>query len=520
LKDYSGAPGLVRFNDNLNVFKFPDESAAEASVRFVRTSLQFGWSELVRRIRVHIDEYRTSHQYAAVHIRAGDLVFGDWRQFVPVDKYIPSSLLELCIGHLLALNFTVIVISDDARLVAHFISKFPSLLMPADVVPHYAALTTMQQALTDIFLISGAQQIWGPKASSFSQFAANLSNSKVRNAATVVDESTAREWMRAAFGKAENCDDVAPEIRPVVARDICWYLDVFSDSLPISEYRLLSTQAVGLDPECCPALNRAALALATSGEPIDELLSTSAQLAGEVQVTHRDPMFEALVTQFSTMILRSLKEPIVDESAFDRVLEQLYYLDPYQIHKRQVLSNLSSQRTMIRFLHANLNARSAAASSLPGGIFSAISGWRPQGISTVSAMFPQTQRNAEAVTAYLSVVLAALSRKLVEIPAKNVACHFGRVLLSSTGLGTGVGWAYLREAPSVQLCVTFGDAHVRGGSVTGLPTPGLAKARNIPAAGHCGFSIAFPLSKTAAVGPLQLKFFARPGHLEATRRSV
>ncbi|MCP6769276.1 hypothetical protein NL529_30955, partial [Klebsiella pneumoniae] len=80
-----------------------------------------------------------------------------------------------------------------------------------------------QRAFADILLLSRARQIVGPAASAFSRLAANLAGLTITKADHLMDERQAERCMHEGVMQALKGAADSDVLRPLVARDICWF---------------------------------------------------------------------------------------------------------------------------------------------------------------------------------------------------------------------------------------------------------------------------------------------------------
>ncbi len=82
---------MIDVAECFDVAAFAGEPAGEAGGRFRAGLGEIGWSGAVHEL---LGSAWGSLEYSAVHARAGDIVDGAWRQFVPVEKYVPTAYVE------------------------------------------------------------------------------------------------------------------------------------------------------------------------------------------------------------------------------------------------------------------------------------------------------------------------------------------------------------------------------------------------------------------------------------------
>ena len=517
---------VIKISECFNVVAFASEPPEAALARFRAGLSEIGWSHKLHALIESISVEKYPHGYSAIHVRAGDVVTGDWRQFVPVEKYLPMAYVEFAIETLPASDRSpVVLVSDNEPYVRYLETRF-NLIRPADIFAGYSDLTEMQRAFADILVLSRARRIAGPRASAFSQLAAHLGGLTILSVDDLMTEDGARRWLRdsiARVGKEAERSDV---LRSLLARDICWFLDVFSDNLAVGEQIVLARGAAKYEPDFCGALNRSAAALALVGDyKLSRKASSHALRAAALADRHADPLVESLATSISAEALalalgaprhdrRRLLEwpglaPIVrllsggvDRGAslnnIKRNLERFKTLAPFQIHHPSVLENLRFQIAALAWLTtANCRLSEIAKATIKTTdnepLF--LPSWRPSGFSKLGAVggFPQAVRNIEVVTVRIAraIGMALSSASSRPPPLGNV----DSITTSPSGLRWINGWAYDADVAGTQLAVGYlcNDAVISGG-VTFLARPDIGAALNDPCARNCGFAFPLPLA--------------------------
>jgi hypothetical protein len=518
----ASANSMIRINECFKVRTFVSEPPEAAQARFQAGLSEIGWSRALHALIASVSDEKHARGYSAIHVRAGDIVTGDWRQFVPVEKYMPMAYVEFAIETLSgAGRGPVVLVSDNEHYIRHLESRF-DLIRPADIVAGYADLTELQRAFADILVLSRARLIAGPRASVFSQLAAHLGGKKILSVDDLMTEDDARCLLRDGITRGEKEAKRSDVLRPVLARDICWFLDVFSDELAVGEQIILALRAAKHEPDFCGALNRSAAALALAGNyKLSRKTSSRALSAAALADRHADPLVESLATSISAEAL-ALNAPRhgrlrlsgwlgltsmvrlfgrgVDRSAslddIKRSLKRCKTLAPFQIHRPTILKNLRFQIAALDWLTtANCRlseiAKTKIKSTTDEPMF--LPSWRPSGFSKLRAAggFPQAVRNVEVVTIRIARAIgtALSSASLRPPPFGNV----DSITTSPSGLRWVNGWAY-DDVSGTPLAVAYvyNDAVISGG-VTFLARPDVAAALNDPRALNCGFAFPLPL---------------------------
>ena len=521
----ANAASMIDIGACFEVLAFADESADAAQARYRAGLSQLGWSRASQAILDSVSEISYSREYSAIHIRAGDIVSGAWRQFTPVDKYIPTPYVKFAIEKLSGTNRSpVVVVSDNDSYVSFLKSCFDIIRTPGDFVAGYTDLTDIQRAFADILVLSQARRVVAPRSSAFSRTAVNLGGRPALGVDDVMVQDDAQRRLRDGIAQAGT--ECSHGRRSLLARDICWYLDVFSDSLADGDQLALARRAALLDPDFCGALNRlaAALALAGNWDESGEASLRAERLAG-MAIRHADPMVESLAASISAGVLALVaKRPLaarllqrfglasfgrrtdgdINRAAIlegnRRKMEMCEKLLPYQIHHSDVLLNLRFQIASLDWLTAadDRLREVARAAILPVGHEPPfLQGWRPSGFRKLCkyGCFPQVLRNVEILTIRIAraigVALSSASRR----SRRPAFAHVDRITTSASGLRWATGWAYDPKTRGREVAVAYAlDNVVVAGDVRHLKRPDVAAALKDPRALNSGFEFPLPLA--------------------------
>lgn len=518
-------PPFLEISECFDVLAFANEGAEAAPARFRAGLHEIGWSRASQALINQIFGESFLQGFSAIHIRAGDIVTGDWRQFLPIEKYTPTPLVEFAIETLSNSDRSpVVVISDNEPYVRYLKNRFNMIRTPSEIVAGYADLTEMQKALADILVLSRARRIVGPYTSAFSGLAANLGGLRIESADKLMAGDDTRRCLRDGIARTEKEADQSDILRPLLARDICWYLDVFSDDLTLGDQISLADFAVRLEPDFCGALNRSAAALARVGETrASKNASLRAHRAAATAHRYADPLVESLATSISSEVLalggprdgafpldylglassiRRLRGRVTRKATLGRLeqgLSECEALGPFFIHHWHVLFNLRFQIAALAWLTSADNPlREITKATLQSNDFDPLflPAWRPSGqdiLRSSSAIFPQALRNLEVVT--ILIARAIGSAQSSASPSSVTLGNIDRVFTSPSGLGWVNGWAYDAGVGPAGLAIgySFDGCNRVSGGVTFLARPDVAEALKDPRAMKCGFSFPVPL---------------------------
>jgi len=345
----------------------PGESQAAARERFKRCFDRIGWSREVQRLIDFSRSWPGQGAIAALHVRAGDIVDGVWRHVLVHEKYSPTPFVHEAVRTLTDEGRRpILVLSDNADYLAWLKERSPSVITTAEAIPGYTALTQAQQALADILLLARCEPIVGPPSSAFSRLAANLGRGELVRADRLVAEGHEREVLlngiedglvRARFSRLWS---------GLIARDICWCLDVFSDTLTFDRQRELARQARDLAPEFIGALAWRARCLSLEGRDAEALEATARAVEVARSAPQQpDPMFQALAAEITSRCFAALRHPSrgatrhqdAAQSALDRVLE----LSPYWTDRDKAAASLQYMVAVVEAVRTSATARWRAA---------------------------------------------------------------------------------------------------------------------------------------------------------------
>jgi hypothetical protein len=462
---------FVDIAEYISILGFRDERHEAAGRRFRAAVAEIDWHPTLADVIRTVAAGFPMGAYSAIHVRAGDIVEGDWRQFLPAEKYTPRAFVEHAIRQALAEGHGgVLIVSDNRAYIEILKSRFDRIVTPADLLPGYARLTRQQQAFADIWLLSGAKRILGPTSSAFSRLAGNLSGSPVLGVHDMLAHEEARLVLRDGIAADGATAEASPTLRPMLVRDICWYLGVFGDWIPLGERAKLAARAARLEPDSCGALNNLALALAFRGRWVrSRAASRKAVTAAAAMHRHADPAVDSLATSISSDVIAFLLGPSglarlfsqgvlgpKERAAFlhnlGESIERCAALVPYQIQHDDLLFNLRFQFAALHWLSA-LEGDEAEVmrdmlavrdgGPLPGA------GWRVPGLVDLEAPggFPLTLRNAESVSIRLAEAIGCVVAKRQSGYTPPHFCYVDKIETSPSGLRWVRGWAY--DAPAV-----------------------------------------------------------------------
>lgn len=438
---------------NFEVHAFVGENFESAHERFMRSFSEIGWSSRIR----EIVSGKKRYQYDALHIRAGDIVTGNWSQTMPVEKYLPTGFVEHFIARLAEeSDLPLVVFSDNADYISHLLGRFDRIWTVADLVPGCGDFSEAQQAFVDVFMLSGASRLFAPVRSAFSQLAASIGGVKVQSVYDSMGSADAFLILESHLHNAFSNDQPSP-FQKLLARDICWMLDVFTERLTPDARLAWARRAVSCDPTFSIAKTRLAFAWLHLGcvEPAALEAEAAGILAQDVSLYH-DSLTDSLACEICVAMFQlcafcsdaptEIRRDVLQRA--ETLLDRWEQLNPAMIYREDVLLNLrflvQSMRWLVsgheplreRVLQGFQQACSAPAETLK---------WRRDGFTTLHTLvsaFPGLLRHVEDVSLKVS---SAFGQGLSMAPRSQLGhplrCGFERVYCSQSGLRWALGWA-------------------------------------------------------------------------------
>ena len=289
---------LVEIHHPFDIVRPRDDDPTEAARRFIDAFHSIEWSDEARRLVDYASAWNSDEVISALHVRGGDVVSGGWRHSMYYGKYMPLPYVTYAVEELSRRADHLLVLSDNAMLLAWLRRRFDSIVTAADIVPGYDELPVMLRAFTDILVMSRCGSVYGPSDSAFSTLAAHVGGRRVMPADRLVPPGGERTVLYSGIRRTETELAELPFLRPFVARDIDWYLDVFGDGVPLGEQLDLARRAAALDPDSIGITARLAHLAALHGDRQEAATAAAAVVRmGRVVEGNPDALVESLATQ-------------------------------------------------------------------------------------------------------------------------------------------------------------------------------------------------------------------------------
>jgi len=422
-----GSGAFIDMNELFGVVSADDDDGDTPQRRYHQCFDGLGWNEQMRRlidVTADADEFRG---LAGVHVRAGDIVTGAWRHSIAHAKYEPAPFVRQTLSVLTGEGRRVLVLSDSAEYLAHLRDRFVTILTSQQLLQGYERLTEAQRALADIVALSQCDPIVGPPASAFSKLAANVGGVTLARADTLGRQGEERAVLLAGLAEDRSLAARSEFWRKLTARDICWFLDVFGETLSVAEQHALAREATSLDPDFCGALSRLgrAAALAGDGRAARKATRRAVRTAEHVE-RHNDPLFEALVSDVVARCLtpaghRRASALAVAERDYERCEELLLFwfgrerILPKLAFLIDVARTVSEQPYLVR-------RRAARALRRAGGGRLQLTSPHPEGLAQHRAeiVFDPLARDLERIAQHIHRAFGGLGLDL-ELPSPSAS---------------------------------------------------------------------------------------------------
>lgn len=475
-----------------------DDDPVEAARRFVDAFHSIEWSDEARRLVDLASAWNGDEITSALHVRGGDIISGDWRHSMYYGKYMPLPYVTYAAEELSRGERPLLVLSDNAMLLAWLRRRFDSIVTAADIVPRYDQLPVMLRALADILVMSRCDALYGPSDSAFSTLAARVGGRRMVPADRLVPPGEERTVLYSGILRTETDLVELPFLRPFVARDIAWYLDVFGDDAPLGEQLDLARRAAALDPGSMGITARLAQLAALHGDrqQAAEAAAAAVRMGRDVE-GNPDVLVESLATQVAVecfeLVLgrpqrglrRALHRPATPEkrratitSALDRLQSTIQLVrgtQPYEFESAVLAENLRDLVGMAAWLSeaddavlSTLQRRSVSwdGTAVEMGLFRA----PVPGAHYDDSIFPAVVRNLDRAVIHLSQAVASLMTPLSQDRTDAIRGHVDAVTVSPTGVHWLHGWVTESVGPQGRpvggLALVTSDAYTGSAATT------------------------------------------------------
>lgn len=243
LKNYNG----ISVQQNNIARELPYPYADFDSGSYQEAFNEIGFSEDLLAAKKHAESISVSPKTIAIHIRAGDLVFGSFRdEPIWYGKVVPLYLLDYIIERLISDSFEIIVFGQDDGLCKYLAYKY-NILYSKDLLEK--SYNMSQTAIFDIVLMSKCNYIIAG-ASGFATLATWLGGSKIVSGYSYLpDKKNIIDEFRRLYADTESLL-YASGIDPLIKSfTIAQFVYRFQDSISLTEKIGFIEDCMRLDPE-------------------------------------------------------------------------------------------------------------------------------------------------------------------------------------------------------------------------------------------------------------------------------
>jgi hypothetical protein len=549
---------LVEVQHPFDIVRPRDDDPAEAASRFADAFRSIAWSDEAQRLVDFASAWNADDVASALHVRGGDIVSGDWRHSMYYGKYMPLPYVTYAAEELTRGARPLLVLSDNAMLLAWLRRRFDSIVTAADIVPGYDELPVMLRAFADIHVMSRCGSIYGPSDSAFSTLASRVARHPITPADRLVPTGRERTVLSSGIQQDERDLTEFAFLGPFVARDIAWYLDVFGDAVPLGEQLDLARRAAALDTDSVGIATRLAQLAALHGNWQEAAAAASAAVhLGRTVEANPDVLVESLATQVAVEcfelavglqrpprpqrgLRHALRPPATPAKQRASITSGLRGLrssiqsvretQAYEFDSHAVAENLRDLVDVAEWLSeaddAVLRTLGRRSVSWDGGALEMASFREPvRGAHDDDTTFPAVVRNLDRAVIHLSQVIGSLLTPVRE-DRTEIRGYEDEITVSPTGVGWLEGWVAANVERDRWL--VGGLAVVTSDTFTGaaatrfrfLPVDDEVDLDGLPR-GAIGFRVPVPLAVASATdGPDAFRVFvlARDGSASELRR--
>jgi hypothetical protein len=262
------------------------------------------WSEDVEEIK-NVTEliFNAKQVDNSIHIRSGDLLFGAWRQYPDINKYLPIGVV---FTFLRKNTFNKFAIISDTFEISEVISKNFKNTISSTLFHNQANVEDPFLDVQDLFIMSLSRKVYAPSFSVFSMVGSRLGGSET---SLIYENFENEDWIstfKSSLDRQTYEDFRIDTAGKMQARDIVWLIDRLWGQLTINELEDATQIAVEADDSFVLGLSQRAVLLLIAGnfsaaESNNRTALEFAQLAKHV---HGDPIYYALTT---SLVIRNIQ---------------------------------------------------------------------------------------------------------------------------------------------------------------------------------------------------------------------
>jgi hypothetical protein len=331
-----------------NFFEIPKISGLDTYSLFAELRFEV-WSDEVLTLAKNISQKLTINEIRkTLHCRYGDLVSGEFRHYVDMEKYIPFAVVRQYLDT--RVNENILIISDTQEVCDVLEALYPNVFSRKEITTNYSN-NVINNDIIDLIILQESIDVIAPKNSAYSKLGAHLSGSEPR---CLVEEISEEAWTL-VFESALNQStykelDIALS-KQIQSRDIIWLLDYRCTQLGVKRFGIALDMVSHIDPRNVIAQSLNAIRWVGVGnfENAMKSVKQSVSFGDQVKLVSKDPLFYAYSVQIviDILYLQHIKSKFftfrkreLQVQKISQLLQLLNTLDPYQIPKEIVLSNI------------------------------------------------------------------------------------------------------------------------------------------------------------------------------------
>jgi hypothetical protein len=333
----------------------------ESNLRDYATCSEYVWSKEILAYQQRINtEYQKK---SIIHCRFGDLVDGDWRNWVDPRKHITALQIEEVLQNNSLKGIPTHIISGSKEVFQVFPLAKVSGALGFDGLKKLNVESL--QAITDLMAMKSSKEIFAPQESAFSVLGAKLGGKSARKLTrSKIDIRQAVENIK--LTKILWSRVLSKKVGAFLSRDIDQQLNSLNGIYDLNLFGEITMEALVADPTNVASLSNRALFHSFSGNfgEVQKLLDQAKTVSLGVIDIHHDPLFFTLTTECLVRMISQFSqwgEASNNQLAnqLEEIFKEMEVLGPYQLDKHWVLNSLRQ----IKFDYEKRIRRDAEAAS-------------------------------------------------------------------------------------------------------------------------------------------------------------
>ena len=332
-----------------NFFEIPKIKGLDTYSLFSEIRFEVWSEEVVVLAKDIFHELNNKEITKSLHCRYGDLVLGDFKQYPDMGKYIPYSAVRQYLDT--QVNGNILIISDTQEVCDVLEDLYPNVFSRKAIISNNLN-NGMSDDIIDLLILQESIEVIAPKTSAYSKLGAHLSGSEPIFLVDVIPEDAWILIFESAVDQSTYKEFGLVLSKYIQSRDIIWLLDYRLTQLGVKRFGNALDIASRVDPRNVIVKSLDAIRWVSLGNFKKALKSVKqgVSIGSQVQLIHRDPIFYAYSVQLVVEILylQHLKNGFFTFVRYkhqfqkiSKLLKLLNDLDPYQLPKGLVLSNIT-----------------------------------------------------------------------------------------------------------------------------------------------------------------------------------